>query len=104
MLTTQIKVTSDFLNHRAEKEAMYNKRGRDHNRFLRDLDCEIYEWYKIDNGEWQPHKDWRVDAQVYDPIDKNTAWYNVDVKFIKKWYTISNTKKLNFVKQHNIVD
>ena len=120
MLTTQIKVTSDFLNHRAEKEAMYNKRGRDHNRFLMDLDCEIYEWYKIDNGEWQPHKDWRVDAQVYDPTneytrrnlydsydDKSksfTAWCNVDVKFIKKWYNISNTKMLNFVKQHNIVD
>jgi len=104
MLTTQIKVTSNFINHRAEKEAMYNKRGRDHNRFLMDLDCEIYEWYKIDNGEWQPHKDWRVDGQVYDPTNKNTAWYNVDVKFIKKWYNISNTKMLNFVKQHDIVD
>ena len=72
MLTTQIKVTSDFLNHRAEKEAMYNKRGRDHTRLLMDLDWEIYEWYKIDNGEWQSHKEWRVERQVAHPTNEYT--------------------------------
>ena len=116
-MITRIQITPDFMEHRANKESMYNKRGRDVDKFLMDLDCEIYEWHMMNIGEWQSHTDWRVDAQVLNVLegfrycqnieDKSKSfatWYNIDVKFIKKWYNISNTKMLNFVKQNGIVD
>ena len=106
MIATQIRVPAEFIKYRAEKEKLYNRRGRDRNKFLMDLDCEIYEWYMIDIGEWKAHDDWRIDAvlkNVHSALPSEDTEANIDVKFIKKWYNLSNTKMLNFVKQHDVI-
>lgn len=92
-----IEVTQDFIDHRTEKAALYNKRGRSDNRFLMDLDAEIYEWYMINHGDWNAHEDWRVDAV-------QPCGDYVDVKFISKWYNISCTKMHNIIQQRNVLD
>ena len=96
----EIVVTQDFIDHRTEKAALYNKRGRSHDQFLKDLDAEIYEHYMISTGDWQDEDDWRVDAYV----ETADGIYRFDVKFISKWYNISCTKMLNHLQQEGIVD
>ena len=106
MIPTQIEVTAEFIKYRTEKQKLYNRRGRDENRFIMDLDCELYEWYMIDMGEWKAHDDWRIDAvlvNAHSAIPGEDTEANIDVKFIKKWYNLSNTKMLNFVKQHDVI-
>lgn len=106
MIPTQIEVTAEFIKYRTEKQKLYNRRGRDENKFVMDLDCELYEWYMIDMGEWKAHDDWRIDAvlvNAHSAIPGEDTEANIDVKFIKKWYNLSNTKMLNFVKQHDVI-
>ena len=93
----EIEVTEEFIQHRAEKAAMYNKRGRPQDKFLMDLDAEIFEWYMITHENWEEHDDWRVDA-IQPCGDK------IDVKFISKWYNINETKMHNIIQQRKILD
>ena len=53
----KIKVTQKFIDHRTDKAAIYNQRGRSDRQFLMDLDAEIYEWDKLNhwNGESTTH-------------------------------------------------
>lgn len=96
----EYEVTQDFIDHRAEKQSLYNKRGRRTEQFLMDLDAEIHEYYMIKNEEWNDEDDWRVDAWVETPDGIN----RFDVKFISKWYNISCTKMLNHLQQEEILD
>lgn len=95
-----IDVTPEFISHRADKQQLYNQRGRTDRKFLMDLDCEIYEWHMIQQGEWMDDDDWRVDAHVISP-DGNKA---IDVKFIGKYYNMTPTKITNILQQRDIVD
>ena len=100
-MVIEYEVTQDFIDHRTEKAALYNKRGRSEERFLMDLDAEIHEYYMIKSGEWEDEPDdWRIDALVYGPDGTITF----DVKFISKWYNISCTKMLNHLQQEGVVD
>ena len=97
----QIEVTQDFLDHRAEKASLYNRRGRNENKFLMDLDAELLEWYMINIGEWEDEPDnWMVDAIVPDP----DGYKRIDVKFVSKWYNISDTKMHNILQQRKVLD
>ena len=93
----KITVTEDFISHRTDKALIYNRRKRDQDKFLMDIDAEIVEWFYMTTNQWQPHKSWMVDGI-------NHLGRKVDVKFISKWYNISNQKMLNIVKQRNILD
>lgn len=62
-----------------------------------DLDAELYEHHMITTGQWEDYDDWKVDAVV-------PGVGNVDVKFISKWYNISNVKMLNILQQRFILD
>ena len=93
----RIDITQDFIDWRDEKAELYNGRGRSKKRFLMDIECEVYEWFKINNKEWESHDDWKVDAI--------TPEYGlVDVKFIDKWYNISATKMHNILQQRKVLD
>lgn len=97
----EIEVTDEFIAHRSEKAALYNRRGRKEEQFLMDLDAEILEWYMIKMGEWEDDPDdWMVDAIVPDP----DGWKRIDVKFISKWYNISCTKMHNILQQRRVLD
>ena len=98
----EIKVTPAFLEHRSEKAAQYNRRGRDERKFLMDLDAELFEWYMINvTEEWEDDPDdWMVDAIVPDP----DGYKRIDVKFITKWYNISCTKMHNIIQQRRVLD
>ena len=89
-------VPAEFLEYRAEKAKLYNRRGRNENKFLMDLDCEFHEWTMIKEGLWEPSDDWRIDAY--------TLGKAIDVKFISKWYNISPLKMCNILQQRFILD
>ena len=93
----QIEVTEGFIDHRTEKTFLYNTRKRSTEKFLMDLDAELLEYHMIHNGYWEEHESWMVDA-----IDDHGQ--TIDVKFIDKWYNISNQKMLNILQQRNILD
>ena len=99
-MTLQIEVTDEFIAHRSEKAALYNKRGRPQDKFLMDLDAEIFEWYMINTEQWMDDDDWMVDAIIPDP----DGYKCIDVKFIAKWYNISDTKMHNIIQQRKILD
>ena len=91
-----ILVTDEFLEHREEKRQIYNKRGRSDRKFLMDLDAELLEWFNIKKGIWKAHESWMVDG-----IDEDG--YNLDVKFIRKYWNVSREKTLNLIKQRHIL-
>ena len=62
-----------------------------------DLDAEIYEHHRITTGDWEDYDDWKVDAVV-------PGIGAVDVKFVSKWYNISNVKMLNILQQRFVLD
>lgn len=93
----KLTVTEEFINLRTDKRNLYNRRGRTEEAFLMDLDAELYEHHMITTGQWEDYDDWKVDAVV-------PGVGNVDVKFISKWYNISNVKMLNILQQRFILD
>ena len=93
----EITITEDFIAHRTDKSKLYNRRNRSENKFLMDLDAEILEFTKIKQGQWLEHDDWRVDGI-------NEKGLHIDVKFISKWYNLSNVKMLNILQQRDILD
>ena len=92
-----LKVKQDFIQHRTDKFALYNQRGRTDKRFLMDIDAELYEFEMISSGVWQPHESWMVDG-----IDLQGR--NVDVKFVQKYWNLSGSKITNILQQRKILD
>ena len=103
----KIKVTKEFLDHREKHSKLYNQGSRTHEAFLKDLDCEIFEWDQINNGNWTEYtgnQEWKVDA-----IDDNNE--RVEVKFmssrstgVKKWWSFGKKRAINLIRQAKSVD
>ena len=94
------EVTQEFLDHRTEKQGIYNQRGRTDRKFLMDLDAEIYEWNMINEEIWDDDPDWRIDAHIPHP----DGAISVDVKFISKYYNLSRHVKIcNILQQRDIL-
>ena len=51
-----------------------------------DLDAELLEFDMIKTGHWQAHDSWMVDAI-------NAAGNKIDVKFIRKYWNVSQEKR-----------
>ena len=99
-MNLSIKVTEDFIEQREQRLPRYNKKlnwddPKEVAAARMRIDCELYEWHLINTNEAEDHDDWRVDA-----ILNGNA---IDVKFIEKWYNISNYKLLNILKQRDTI-
>ena len=93
----EIYVTQAFIQHRAEKFDLYNRRGRTDKKFLMDIDCELYEFNKLKHDEdTVDHPSWMVD------YTENGR--NIDVKFIQKYWNVSGSKITNVLQQRRILD
>lgn len=96
-MVINIPVTQDFIDQRDERAGMYNPRGRSEFQLKKDIECEIYEYHMINIGEWDDDERWQVDGVCPD-------LGNVDVKFITKWYNISQYKMLYLLRQRDITE
>ncbi len=81
----EITVDQGFVDQCIEHSKIYNAGQRSQERLIRDIECELYEYYMISNNLWDKHDSWKVDgvSEVYG---------NVDVKFIDKYYNIAHKK------------
>ena len=81
----EITVDQGFVDQCVKHSKIYNAGQRSQERLIRDIECELYEYYMISNNLWDKHDSWKVDgvSEVYG---------NVDVKFIDKYYNIAHKK------------
>lgn len=94
--TQLIRVDKKFIKQRDERATLYKANGRNNERLLRDIECELYEYHMIKTGEWEDAKRWEIDGVA--------PWGTTDVKCIKGYYNINRKKLLHILKQQGITE
>ena len=86
-------VPDEFIVQRNERKEKYNARGRDDKKHLMDIDCELFEYYHLEEVPGYSDDDrWEIDMVK--------GHKNIDCKCITKWYNISQMKMCYLLRQH----
>lgn len=93
----KIIVKQNFINYRTNKAVEYNQTGRSDDQFLRNLDCELYEFERLQAGSLISFNGWKADGTTLDGE-------NIDVKFIETWFNVSDRGMDNLKAQEGTVD
>ena len=88
----KIIVPREYIRRRNVCAEKYNRHGRSKEKFLKDIECEFYEYEMIRKGIWKDDERWQVDGQ-------SKEYGCVDVKCIYKFYNISRQKLLYLLQQ-----
>lgn len=81
----EFTVDQGFVDQCTEHSKIYNAGQRSQERLLRDIECEIFEYFMIQQGTWKAADTWKVDGI-------SNIYGNVDVKFVDKYYNIAHKK------------
>ena len=76
---------------------VYNRGSRSEKQHLIHLDCELVEYTMIKQGKWYDHPSWKVDAITPEA-------YNIDCKFVEKYWNISKQRLCNIMQQYNVIN
>ena len=55
-------VQRDYIIKRNQRAKKYNAHNRSKEKFLRDIECEMYEYEMIRTGAWEDDERWQVDG------------------------------------------
>lgn len=95
-MVVEVEITEDFIEHRNAMAKKYNRGKRSEQQHLIHLDCELVEYTNIKWGEWYEHPSWKVDAITPEA-------YNIDCKFVEKYWNISKQRLQNIMQQFGVV-
>ena len=95
-MSTAYIVPQDFIDQREERLGQYNRRDRTERRHRMDIDAELYEYFLINEADYDDDDRWEVDFK-----DDATTY---DAKCISRWYNISQMKMCYLLRQHGITD
>lgn len=90
-------VQRDYIIKRNQRAKKYNAHNRSKEKFLRDIECEMYEYEMIRTGAWEDDERWQVDGI-------SARFGTIDVKCISRFYNLSRQKLVYILQQRGHTD